>query len=129
MSSVNQEDEFTEVARKRKKRKTISSPTLPTLQKTSSSEPPPETLVRPKSSTLANNIPVILSGIDKRFKTWKSVTGELRQYHPTLKVSQVKELPKGDLLVIGDSVQDVVILQNENKMKAALGLNVKITLL
>ena len=54
--------------------------------------------------------------------------GELRQYHPSLKVSQVKELPKGDLLVIRDSVQDVVILQNENKMKAALGQNVKITL-
>ena len=54
--------------------------------------------------------------------------GELRQYHPSLKVSQVKELPKGDLLVIGDFVQDVVILQSENKMKVALGQNVKITL-
>ena len=54
--------------------------------------------------------------------------GELRQYHPSLKVSQVKELLKGDLLVIGDSVQDVVILQSENKMKAAIGQNVKITL-
>ena len=53
--------------------------------------------------------------------------GELRQYHPSLKVSKVKELPKDDLLVIGDSVQDIVILQNENKMKAALGQNVKIT--
>ena len=127
MSSVNKEDEFTEVARKRKKRKAISSPTLPTLQKTSSSEQPPETPVRPKLSTFTNKIPVILSG-NKRFKTWRSVTGQLRQYHPSLKVSQVKELPKGDLLVIGDSVQDVVILQNENKMKAAQDQNVKITL-
>ena len=41
--------------------------------------------------------------------------GELRQYHPSLKVSQVKELPKGNLLVIGDCVQDVAILQNETK--------------
>ena len=129
MSSVNQEDEFTEVARKRKKRKAISSPTLPTLQKTCSSEQPPETPVRPKPSTLTNKIPVILSGIDKRFKTWRSVMDQLRQYHPSLKVSQAKGLPKGDLLVIGDSVQDIVILQNENKMKAALGQNVKITLL
>ena len=128
ISSVNQEDEFTEVARKRTKRKAISSPTLPILQKTSSSEQPPETPVRPKTSTLANKIPVILSGIDKQFETWRSVMGELRQYHPSLKVSQVKELPKDDLLVIGDSVQDVVILQNENKMKAALGQNAKITL-
>ena len=54
--------------------------------------------------------------------------GELRQYHPSLKVSQVKELLKGDLLAIGDSVQDVIILQNEHKMKAALLQNVKITL-
>ena len=54
--------------------------------------------------------------------------GKWRQYHPSLKVSQAKELPKSDLLVIGDSVQDVVILQSENKMKAALGQNVKITL-
>ena len=30
--------------------------------------------------------------------------GELRQYHPSLEVSQVKELPKGDLLVIGDTL-------------------------
>ena len=44
---------------------------------------------------------------------------ELRQYHPSLKVLQIKELPKGDFLVIGDSVQDVVILQSETKMRAA----------
>ena len=128
MPSVNQEDEFTEVARKRKKRKATSSQTLPTLQKTSSSEQPPETAVRPKPSTITNKIPVIFSGIDKKFKTWKSVMGELRRYHPSLKVSQVKDLPKGDLLVIGDPVQDVIILQSETKMKAALGQNVKITL-
>ena len=54
--------------------------------------------------------------------------GELRQYHPSLKVSQIKELPKGDFLVIGDSVQDVVILQNETKVKAALGKNLKVSL-
>ena len=38
------------------------------------------------------------------------------QFHPSLKVSQVKELPKCDLLIIGDSMQDVIILQSENKM-------------
>ena len=46
--------------------------------------------------------------------------GELRQYHLSLKVSQIMELPKGEFLVIGDSVQDVVILQSETKMKAGL---------
>ena len=47
--------------------------------------------------------------------------GELRQHHPGLKISQVKELAKGDLLVVRDSVQDVIILQSKSKMKAALG--------
>ena len=45
--------------------------------------------------------------------------GELRQYHPGLKVSNIKALPKGDFVMIGDSLQDVIILQNETKMKAA----------
>ena len=52
----------------------------------------------------------------------------MRQYHPSLKVSQIKELPKGDFLVIGDSMQDVFILQSETSMKAALGKNVKVSL-
>ena len=54
--------------------------------------------------------------------------GELRQFHPSLKISQIKELPKGDFLVISDSVRDVIILRSESKMKAALGKNVKVSL-
>ena len=127
MTSVNQEDEFTEVARKRKKRKAISSPTLPALQKPSSSEPPPITPALPKSS-YRTTIPVIISGIDQKFQNWRQIMGELRQYHPSLKVYSIKELPKGDFLIIGDSVQDVIIQQNETKMKAALGQKVKISL-
>ena len=50
---------------------------------------------------------------------------ESRHYHPSLKVSQIKEFPKGDSLVIVDSVQ---ILQSETKMKAALGKNLKVSL-
>ena len=122
MSSVSQEDEFTEVHRQRKKLKALGSPTLPTLQETRSPEQPPITPIRPKSSTIPNKIPVILSGFDSQFKSWRTVMGELRQHHPSLKVSQVKELPKGDLFIIGDSMQDMLlILQNETKMKAALG--------
>ena len=103
MSSANQEGEFTEVHRKRKKRKTSSSPTLPsTLQRTRSSELPPETPTRPKTS-YKNQIPVILSNIDDKFQTWRQVMGELRQHHPSLKISKVKALQKGDLLVVGDS--------------------------
>ena len=130
MSSDNQEGEFTEVHRKHKKRKTASSPTLPpsNLQRTRSSEPPPETPTRPKTSMLKNQIPVILSNIDKKFQTWRQVMGELRQHHPSLRISKVKALQKGDLLVVGDSPQDAIILQSESKMKAALGKNVRVSL-
>ena len=54
--------------------------------------------------------------------------GELRQHHPSLRISKVKALQKGDLLVVGDSPQDAVILQSESKMKAALGKNVRVSL-
>ena len=128
MSSANQEGEFTEVHGKRKKRKTSSSPMLPsTLQRTRSSELPPETPTRPKTS-YKNQIPVILSGIDEKFQTWRQVMGELRQHHPSLRISKVKALQKGDLLVVGDSPQDAIILQLESKMKAAPGKNVRVSL-
>ena len=65
---------------------------------------------------------------DGKFKNWRSIMGELRKYHSSLKVSKIKELPKSDYLVIGDSVQDVVILQSKTKMKEALGKNVKVSL-
>ena len=70
----------------------------------------------------------MLIGVDEKFKNWRSLIGEWRQFHPSLKISQIKELPKGNFVVIGDSVRDVVILQSESKMKAALGKNVKVSL-
>ena len=128
MTSINQEDEFTEVTRKRKKRKAIDSPTLPTLQKTGSSELPPGTPTRPKPASIKNTIPVILSCIKEEHKNWRKLMGELRQFHHSLKISQIKELPEGDFLIIGDSTQDALILQRETKMKAALGQTVKVSL-
>ena len=71
---------------------------------------------------------MILSGVDEKFKNWRTLMDELRQYHHSLKISRIKELRKGDFVVIGDSVQDVIILQSESKMKAALGKNVNINL-
>ena len=127
MSSVIQVDGFTEVTRKHKKSKASGSPTLPTLQKPGSSELPPETPVRPKP-TIKNKIPVIISGVDGKFKTWRYVMFELRQYYPSLKVSEIRELPKDDYLVIRVSMQDIFILQSETKMRAALGKNVKVSL-
>ena len=93
-----------------------------------SSEQPPETPTRPKLSTYKNTIPVIFIGRDAKFQNWRSIMGELRQHHPRLKISQIKELTKGGLLVVGDSSQDALLLQNESKMKVALGKNVRISL-
>ena len=53
----------------------------------------------------------------------------LGRHHPSLKVSQVKELPKGDLLIIGDSMQDMLILRGRAGVGAALGEGVGVSLL
>ena len=100
MSSITQEDGCTEVTRGRKKRKASNSRKLLSQHKSGSSKPPLRTPVRPRPN-IKNKIPMILSGVDGKFKNWRSIMDELRQYHPSLKVSQIKELPKGDYLVIG----------------------------
>ena len=120
-------DEFIEVTSGSKNRKASNSPSLPGQPKPGCSEPPPGTPVCPKSYR-KNTIPVIINGVDDKFKSWKKLLGELRQYHPSPKISRIKELPKGDFVIIGDTLQAVIILQNENKMKAALGKNVRISL-
>ena len=53
---------------------------------------------------------------------------KLKQFHPDLKVSKVLEKKNNSFLIIGDTPRDVAILQRENKMKACLGQNVKISL-
>ena len=126
MSSVTQKDRFTEVTRKHKKRTTSGSSMLPGQKKSGSAEPPLRTPVRPKPN-FRNKIPVILSAANEEFRNWRKLMGELRQFHLSLKISQIKELPKGSFLIIGDSMQDAIILQSETKMKAALGKNVKVS--
>ena len=126
MSFVRQEDGFTEVTRKYKKRKVSNSPTLPGQLKPGSSEPSPGTPVCPKPRH-KNTIPVIISGVDNKSKNWRQLMW-LRQYHTSLKITSIKELPEGDFVIIGDLVQDVIILQSETKMKAALGQKVKVSL-
>ena len=74
MSSTIQEDEFTEVTHDRKKRKASNSPMLPSQSKPGSSEPSPGT---PKLS-YKNKIPVIISGVDDKYKAWRQLMGELR---------------------------------------------------
>ena len=126
MSSVG-EDEFTEVTHDRKKHKALSLPMLPSQHKSGSSERPLSSPINPTSS-LKNKIPVIISGVDEKFKNWRQLFGNLRQYHPSLRINHIKELPKGDFLIIGDSVQDMIILQSESKLKGALGQKVKVSL-
>ena len=53
---------------------------------------------------------------------------KLKQFHPNIKVSKVLEKKNNSFLIIGDTPRDVAILQSENKMKACLGQNVKISL-
>ena len=60
MSSANQEDEFAEVTRGRKKRKASNLPALPSQPKPGSFEPSPGIPVRPKPS-YKNTISVIIS--------------------------------------------------------------------
>ena len=102
---------------------------LPSQPKPGSSEPSLGTPIHPKPN-IKNSIPVILSGVNGKFKNWRYVSGKLslRPYHPSLKVSQIKKLPKGDYLAIGDSVQDIIIIQSETKMKVALGKIIKVSL-
>ena len=73
MSSVSQGDGFIKVTRGSKKRKASTSPTLPSKPKPGS---PLETPVRPKPYR-KNTTPVIISGVDETFKSWRKLTGEL----------------------------------------------------
>ena len=105
--SSPQEEGFTEVTRDRKKRKASGSPTLSSQPKPGSSQPPLGTPVCPKPNH-KNMIPVILSGVNEEFQNWRKLMGELRRFHPSLKILQIKELSKGNFLIIGDSVQDII---------------------
>ena len=72
-------------------------------------------LVHPYQITLA------LNDVDPKFNLVIKLMSELRQFHPSLRVSKVQELKNNKFLVIGDTPRDVAILQSDNKMKACLG--------
>ena len=52
---------------------------------------------------------------------------ELRQYHSSLRVFQIKQSQKG-WIFIGDTSEDFAILQSETKMKQVFGPKVKVSL-
>ena len=93
-----------------------------------SSANPINTPARPRPSTHKNSVPIILSDVDPKFNSVVKLMSELRQFHPSLRVSKVQELKNNRSLVIGDTPQDVAILQSDNKMKACLGQNVSASL-
>ena len=53
--------------------------TLPSQPEPGSSEPSLGTPVRPKPS-YKNTIPVTISGVNEKFKNWRQLMGELRNY-------------------------------------------------
>ena len=121
---------FTLVDRNRqKKRKAEHSPLLhtpPGSCSASSSGSP--TRSKPSNFNYRNTVPVIFRDADPKFTSVKHVMSELSQFHPELRVSRVKNLPKQGFLIVGNTPRDVVILQSETKMKACSGKNLKISL-
>ena len=55
------------------------------------------------------------------------IISELRQYHPSLRVFQLKQSKHG-WIFIGDTPKDFAILQGEPKMQQVFGKNVKVQL-
>ena len=92
-----------------KKRKASGSPSLPPASQPT--KPP---------SNYKNRTPLIATGIDPKFNTAVRIMSELRQYHPSLRVFQIRQSQK-DWIFIGDTPKDFAILQSETKMKQVFG--------
>ena len=88
-----------------KKRKVSGSPSLP---------PASQPTIPP--SSYKNRTPLIATGIDPKFNTQIRIMSELRQYHPNLRVFQVKQTQNG-WIFIGNTLKDFAILQSELKMQ------------
>ena len=100
-----------------KKRKASGSPSLPPASQPTT---PP--------SSYKNRTPLIAKGVDPKFNTPIRIMSELSQYHPSLRVFQIKQSQKG-WIFIGDTPKDFAILQSETKMKQVFGPKVKVSLL
>ena len=86
-------DGFTLVkkGRQSKKRKADGSPLLHSPPGASSASPI-NTPARPRPSTHKNSVPIILSDVDPKFNSVVKLMSELRQFHPSLRISKVQEL-------------------------------------
>ena len=99
-----------------KKRKASGSPSLP---------PASQPTMPP--SDYKNKTPLIATGIDPKFNTQINIMSELRQYHPNLRVLQIKQMKYG-WIFIEDTPNDFAILQSEPKMQQVFGKKVKLSL-
>ena len=99
-----------------KKRKALGSPSLPPASQ-------PTTL----PSNYKNRTTLIATCINPKFNTAVRIMSELRQYHPSLRVLQIRQSQKG-WIFIGDTPKDFAILQSETRMKQVLGPKVKVSL-
>ena len=114
MSIMDTESSFQTPASK--KRKTSESPSLP---------PASQSTMTPTS--YKNRTPLIVKGIDPKYNTQLRIMSELRQYHPSLRVSQLN-LSKNGWIFIGDTPKDFAILQSEPKMHQVFGKKVEVSL-
>ena len=100
-------DGFTLVkgGRQSKKRKADGSPLFHSPPGASSASPiiGINTPARPRPSTYKNRVLIILSDVDSKFDSVVKLISELRQFHPSLRVSKVQELKNNRFLVIGDT--------------------------
>ena len=96
-----------------KKRKASGSPSLPPASQPTT---PP--------SNYKNKTPLIATCIDPKFNTPIKIMSELRQYHPNLRVLQIKQTKYG-WIFIGDTPKDFAILQSEPKMQQVFGKKLK----
>ena len=99
-----------------KKRKASGSPSLP---------PASQPTTSPYS--YKNRTPLIATGIEPKFNTPIRIMSELRQYHPSLTVYQIKQAQKG-WIFIGDTPKDFAILKSESKLQQVFGPEVKVSL-
>ena len=70
-----------------KKRKADGSPLLHSPPGASSASPI-NTPARPRPSTYKNSVPIILSDVDPKFNSVVKLMSELRQFHPSHRVSR-----------------------------------------
>ena len=71
--------------------------------------------------------PASNTGIDLKFNTPIKIMSELRQYHPNLRVFQIKQTKSG-WIFIADTPKDFAILESEPKMQQVFGKKVTMSL-